>query len=61
MLVNFAQSTSAYVPDMVPIESCYVGWQESLRKLAKPMKSISEQFGKRLRNLPTHLLPIHSL
>lgn len=25
----------AGVPDMIPVESCYLGWQESLRKLAK--------------------------
>ncbi len=25
----------AGVPDMIPLESCYLGWQESLRKLAK--------------------------
>lgn len=23
------------VPDMIPLEGCYLGWQESLRKLAK--------------------------
>ncbi|MBS0268686.1 MAG: SRPBCC family protein [Proteobacteria bacterium] len=23
------------VPDMIPVEACYLGWQESLRKLAK--------------------------
>ena len=23
------------VPDVIPVESCYLGWQESLRKLAK--------------------------
>lgn len=23
------------VPDVIPIEACYLGWQESLRKLAK--------------------------
>lgn len=23
------------IPDMIPVESCYLGWQESLRKLAK--------------------------
>jgi uncharacterized protein YndB with AHSA1/START domain len=23
------------VPDVIPLESCYLGWQESLRKLAK--------------------------
>lgn len=25
----------AGIPDMIPVESCYLGWQESLRKLAK--------------------------
>ena len=25
----------AGIPDMIPLESCYLGWQESLRKLAK--------------------------
>jgi uncharacterized protein YndB with AHSA1/START domain len=25
----------AGVPDMIPVEACYLGWQESLRKLAK--------------------------
>jgi len=25
----------AGVPDMIPLERCYLGWQESLRKLAK--------------------------
>jgi len=25
----------AGVPDMIPPEACYLGWQESLRKLAK--------------------------
>jgi uncharacterized protein YndB with AHSA1/START domain len=23
------------VPDLIPLEACYLGWQESLRKLAK--------------------------
>lgn len=23
------------VPDPIPLEGCYLGWQESLRKLAK--------------------------
>lgn len=23
------------IPDIIPVESCYLGWQESLRKLAK--------------------------
>jgi len=23
------------VPDVIPVEACYLGWQESLRKLAK--------------------------
>ena len=23
------------VPDMIPVEACYLGWQESLRNLAK--------------------------
>jgi uncharacterized protein YndB with AHSA1/START domain len=25
----------AGIPDIIPLESCYLGWQESLRKLAK--------------------------
>ena len=25
----------ADVPDLIPLEACYLGWQESLRKLAK--------------------------
>lgn len=25
----------AGIPEMIPVESCYLGWQESLRKLAK--------------------------
>lgn len=25
----------AGVPEMIPVEACYLGWQESLRKLAK--------------------------
>ncbi|OWV75512.1 toxin [Rhizobium sp. R634] len=27
--------TQAGVPDMIPAEACYLGWQESLRNLAK--------------------------
>jgi hypothetical protein len=23
------------IPDLIPLEACYLGWQESLRKLAK--------------------------
>jgi len=23
------------IPDVIPVEACYLGWQESLRKLAK--------------------------
>jgi uncharacterized protein YndB with AHSA1/START domain len=23
------------IPDQIPVEACYLGWQESLRKLAK--------------------------
>ncbi len=23
------------LPDVIPLEACYLGWQESLRKLAK--------------------------
>ncbi|MGN6304776.1 MAG: SRPBCC family protein, partial [Mesorhizobium sp.] len=25
----------AGIPDLIPVESCYLGWQESLRNLAK--------------------------
>ena len=25
----------AGIPEMIPLEACYLGWQESLRKLAK--------------------------
>jgi hypothetical protein len=25
----------AGVPDMIPVEACYLGWQDSLHKLAK--------------------------
>ncbi|KAA0971904.1 SRPBCC family protein [Aureimonas fodinaquatilis] len=25
----------ASIPDLIPVEACYLGWQESLRKLAK--------------------------
>ena len=28
----------AGVPDVIPAEACYLGWQESLRKLAKLVK-----------------------
>jgi uncharacterized protein YndB with AHSA1/START domain len=24
-----------HLPDLIPVEACYLGWQESLRKLAK--------------------------
>ena len=27
--------TQAGVPDVIPPEACYLGWQESLRNLAK--------------------------
>lgn len=27
--------TQAGVPDLIPAEMCYLGWQESLRNLAK--------------------------
>jgi uncharacterized protein YndB with AHSA1/START domain len=27
--------TQAGVPDLIPVESCYLGWQESLRNLAR--------------------------
>ena len=27
--------TQAGVPDVIPVEACYLGWQESLRNLAK--------------------------
>ncbi|RUU80781.1 SRPBCC family protein [Mesorhizobium sp. M7A.F.Ca.MR.362.00.0.0] len=27
--------TQAGIPDVVPVEACYLGWQESLRNLAK--------------------------
>jgi hypothetical protein len=27
--------TQENVPDALPVEACYLGWQESLRKLAK--------------------------
>lgn len=27
------------IPDAIPIEACYLGWQESLRKLAKLVES----------------------
>jgi hypothetical protein len=30
--VNIAQEG---VPDLIPAEACYLGWQESLRKLAR--------------------------
>ena len=25
----------AGIPDVIPVEACYLGWQESLRNLAK--------------------------
>ncbi len=31
------------VPDMIPPEACYLGWQESLRKLAKLVEPVIEQ------------------
>lgn len=27
--------TQAGIPDLIPVEACYLGWQESLRNLAK--------------------------
>ena len=27
--------TQEGIPDLIPVEACYLGWQESLRKLAK--------------------------
>ena len=27
--------TQAGIPDIIPLDACYLGWQESLRKLAK--------------------------
>jgi uncharacterized protein YndB with AHSA1/START domain len=27
--------TQAGIPDVIPVEACYLGWQDSLRKLAK--------------------------
>lgn len=27
--------TQSGIPDLIPVEACYLGWQESLRKLAK--------------------------
>lgn len=27
--------TQENLPDMIPVEACYLGWQDSLRKLAK--------------------------
>jgi len=27
--------TQAGIPDMIPLEMCYLGWQESLAQLAK--------------------------
>ncbi len=27
--------TQAGIPDLIPLEACYLGWQESLRKLAR--------------------------
>ncbi|TIT27495.1 MAG: toxin, partial [Mesorhizobium sp.] len=27
--------TQAGIPDAIPVEACYLGWQESLRNLAK--------------------------
>jgi len=27
--------TQAGIPDVIPVEACYLGWQESLRNLAK--------------------------
>ncbi|MBA4492591.1 SRPBCC family protein [Paracoccus sp. S1E-3] len=27
--------TQAGIPDIIPVDACYLGWQESLRKLAK--------------------------
>jgi hypothetical protein len=29
------QITQAGVPDVIPPEACYLGWQESLRNLAR--------------------------
>jgi hypothetical protein len=27
--------TQSGLPDVIPVEACYLGWQESLRNLAK--------------------------
>ncbi|MFG1225044.1 SRPBCC family protein [Xanthobacter wiegelii] len=26
------------IPDVIPVEACYLGWQESLRNLARPVE-----------------------
>jgi hypothetical protein len=31
------------IPDAIPPEACYLGWQESLRKLAKLVEPIIDQ------------------
>jgi len=28
----------AGIPDVIPTEACYPGWQESLRNLARPVE-----------------------
>ena len=35
--------TQAGVPDLIPAEACYLGWQESLRNLAKVVEPDIQQ------------------
>ena len=35
--------TQAGIPDVIPAEACYLGWQESLRNLAKLVEPVINQ------------------
>lgn len=38
------------VPDVIPAKACYLGWQESLRKLTKFVEPEIKQWRRRFRN-----------
>ena len=50
----------AGIPSAIPVEACYLGWQESLTLLTQLVEAkLPTPASDPLRQVRTHLLPTH--
>jgi hypothetical protein len=50
----------AGVPDVIPPEACYLGWQQSLRNLARLVEPEINQYAHRVAYETLSALPAHA-